>query len=630
MWIRQATPERKLIGGTELSMFENRKKKKKGTSRVLAPPWEKMTQSAEVNLGPASRVELAKDIYTIRSTVNNPELVLNEKWQIIGYSSSFLPLTARVTDLAQRRASLKEFLTDEDFEKILDYQRAVERLEHLPYNEGKPWELRYEGPESVDRIGETWLCSAGEDEGGWDIAGQGGRRRLIHRANLEDSRDCYAMYYQEFGSADEDIRLEYITRTSPIKEHILDVSAVISGSPGSVSHYPDITGYSICTGSAWNMVGRLQRMCVDIVSRPEVLKPAAEYRIRIERTGGRLIRRLTDLSSGVESEPLQMIDPHALYDFTNHVGFTTFAGNLEIYDIKLFTRKSMFSIDRFKLTFDMDVRLRDPKLAGRVFKLKIGRDVRQNMSLTRMMFEDITERVKIENELKRSRQQLRELALHLQMVREQERRMIAREIHDELGQDLTALQLDLHGMKKRMPADMPQLHAKADSMLRLIDVANRSVQRISTYLRPALLDDLGLTAAIEWQLEEFGGRTGIECELQIEADERGLEDELSTAIFRIFQETLTNIARHAQAKRAWVSLVRQGGCLVLEVRDNGRGITRAQMEHSRSFGVIGMRERLYPWGGEVDFRGEQGKGTTVRVSVKLPEDGEENDQDSDS
>ncbi len=611
-------------------MSRDRKDKENNASRVASSPKEKKAKAAEIDLTPGSRVQLAPDIYTIRSTVHNPELLLNEKWQIVGYSSSFLLFTSTVLDLAERRASLNEFLIGVDYDKIMAYQQAVERLERLPYDEGGPWELRYEGLEPKDRIGETWICSVGDDESRWNVVEQEGKCRLVHRANPNDPHDCYVMYHQGFGGADEDIRLEYVTRTSSIKENILDVSAILSGFPGGMSNYPEITGYTICTGSSGNRLARFQRMCVDIVSRPETLKPDTEYKIEIERTGGRLTRKMTDLSSGVEAEPMTMIDPHALYDLSNFVGFTTYSGDLEIYDLKVFTRKSMFSLDQFKLTFDMDVNLRDPNLVGKVYKLKIGRDVQDNTTFTRLLFEDITERVQMENELKRSRQQLRELALHLQMVREQERTKIAREIHDELGQDLTALQLDLHGMKKKIPDDIPELREKADAMLRLIDITNRSVQRISTYLRPALLDDLGLSAAIEWQLDEFAGRTAIKCELKIEADEETLEDELATAIFRIFQETLTNIARHAGATHAWVSLLRQNGYLVLEVRDNGRGITREQVENSRSFGVMGMRERIHPWGGEVVFLGEPGKGTTVRVSVKLTEEGDEDDQNPDS
>ncbi|MFH1069324.1 MAG: sensor histidine kinase [Candidatus Glassbacteria bacterium] len=576
-----------------------------------------------------TKVELARDIYTIRATIYNPELILDENWRIIGYSNSFLLLTDSVIGFAQRRDSLEDFLEAGDFEKIREYQETVSALEILNYDVGEQWELRYRGPGSEDEIGSTWLCAAGEDPDLWRIEKSGGSHRLVHRARLEDARDCYAMYHRGFARGDQDIKIGYKISTSAVKDHISDLSAVINGSPGGISHYPDISGYTVCTGSNNNTLARLQRLGVDIVSMTEALEPETEYEIVAERTGGSVTRRMKNLNNGRWTPTLKMVDPHAVYDINDNFGFTTYSGDLVVYDIEVYIRPSRFSIDQFKLPFDTDVRLRDERLAGRLFRLKLGRDVRANRSLNRLMFEDITERRHMEDELKKSHEQLRELALHLQMVREQERRQIAREIHDELGQTLTALQLDLHGMKKRLPADLTALRDKTDSMLGLIDITNRAVQRISTHLRPALLDDLGLTAAIEWQVGEFQDRTGIECELNLEAEEASLAEDLATAIFRIFQETLTNIARHAEASRAWVNLIAIDGRLVLEVRDNGRGITQSQIDNPQSFGLIGMRERLYPWGGEVGITGEPGRGTTVRVSVSLEREVRENDQNTD-
>ncbi|HLA38896.1 MAG TPA: histidine kinase, partial [Candidatus Glassbacteria bacterium] len=501
-----------------------------------------------------TRVELAKDIYTIRATIYNPELILDENWRIIGYSNSFLLLTDSVIGFAQRRDGLEDFLEAGDFEKIREYQDTVSALELINYDEGDPWQTRYRGPDSQDEIGSSWLCAVGEDPDLWEIVDSGGHYRLVHRARLEDARDCYAMYHQGFGRGDEDIKISYRIRTSAEKQNISDLSAVFNGSPGGSSSYPDISGYTVCSGSHLNTLARLQRLGVDIVSMSEALEPETEYEIVGERTGGRLTRRMKNLITGRRAPKLKMIDPHAVYDIYDSFGFTTYSGDLEVYDIEVSTRSSRFSIDQFKLPFDTDVRLRDDKLAGRLFKLKLGRDARANRSLNRLMFEDITESKRMADELKKSHEQLRDLALHLQIIREQERRQIAREIHDELGQALTALQLDLYGMKKRLPENMPALREKADSMLGLIDVTNRAVQRISTYLRPALLDDLGLTAAIEWQLGEFQERTGIQCQLDLEAQEASLDEDLVTAIFRIFQETLTNIARHAEATRAWVKL----------------------------------------------------------------------------
>jgi len=146
------------------------------------------------------------------------------------------------------------------------------------------------------------------------------------------------------------------------------------------------------------------------------------------------------------------------------------------------------------------------------------------------------------------------------------------------------------------------------------------VKRLSTELRPGILDDLGLTAAIEWQVEEFEQRTGIECDVSVD-EVIILEQDCSTAIFRIFQEALTNIARHAKATKVIGSLKEEDGKLVLEVRDNGKGITEKQICDAKSFGIMGMQERVYLWGGEVKISGIREEGTTVRVSIPLGKEG---------
>ena len=153
-----------------------------------------------------------------------------------------------------------------------------------------------------------------------------------------------------------------------------------------------------------------------------------------------------------------------------------------------------------------------------------------------------------------------------------------------------------------------------------ISATIRSVQRISAELRPGLLDNLGLAAALEWQAQEFRERTDIDCRLDLDADEEamlGLNPDLTTALFRIVQESLTNVARHAQATAVDISLARQENRLRLIVRDNGKGITPAQVAGSKSLGLIGMRERLYPWQGELKIEGSPGEGTIVTVNVPL-------------
>ncbi|MCK4352834.1 PAS domain S-box protein [candidate division WOR-3 bacterium] len=234
---------------------------------------------------------------------------------------------------------------------------------------------------------------------------------------------------------------------------------------------------------------------------------------------------------------------------------------------------------------------------------------------------DITECKRAEEELKSSSEQLRNLYAHLESVREEERTHIAREIHDELGQALTALKMDLSWLNHKLPKDQKSLLEKTKSILKLIDNIIRTVQRISTELRPGILDDLGLAAAIEWQVEEFQKRSGIKCKVNLVPEDVILAQDCSTTIFRIFQETLTNVARHANATRVKVSLKEKVGKLELKVKDNGKGITEKQISDSKSLGLIGIRERVHFWGGEVKISGIQDKGTTITVSIPLNKKG---------
>jgi PAS domain S-box-containing protein len=229
----------------------------------------------------------------------------------------------------------------------------------------------------------------------------------------------------------------------------------------------------------------------------------------------------------------------------------------------------------------------------------------------------VSERKRAEARLRESREQLRNLAARLQSVREEERAHIAREIHDELGQSLTGLKMDLAWLASRLPEDQPWLREKPQDMRRLIDATIQTVRKIATELRPGILDDLGLTAAIEWQAQEFQARTGIACEFISRLEEFPLERDRSTAIFRIFQETLTNVARHAQATRVSVSLRAHNGSLVLEVRDNGKGVTAEELADPQSLGLLGMRERALLFGGEVSISGQPGAGTTVTAQIPL-------------
>jgi len=228
---------------------------------------------------------------------------------------------------------------------------------------------------------------------------------------------------------------------------------------------------------------------------------------------------------------------------------------------------------------------------------------------------DITERKQAEEEVRDSREELRRLSAHMRSAREEERTSIAREVHDELGQALTALKMDLSWLSRRLPESDELLSDKTRSMSALIDSTIQKTREITTELRPGLLDDLGLVAAIEWQAEEFERRTEIACDVNCDPEDMVLGEEVSTALFRIFQETLTNVARHANATSVKASLREEDGRLVLRVKDDGRGITKQQISDRKAFGLLGMRERAHYLGGEVEISGVRGRGTSITVTI---------------
>jgi PAS domain S-box-containing protein len=237
-------------------------------------------------------------------------------------------------------------------------------------------------------------------------------------------------------------------------------------------------------------------------------------------------------------------------------------------------------------------------------------------------FKDISDRERSEKELMESREKLRNLAAHLQVIREEERERIAHEIHDELGQALTALKMDVHWIRHKLPEAEGSLVEKAITMSTLIDTTVQSVKRIISELRPRLLDDFGLSAAIEWQTQEFVKRTGIRCDIELEPEDIILDEARSVAIFRIFQETLTNITRHADATRARVSLKKNATAVEMRVSDNGKGISKKRLSGPQSFGLIGMRERAHSFGGNLVITGNKGEGTTVAVTIPIHRKGD--------
>ena len=233
---------------------------------------------------------------------------------------------------------------------------------------------------------------------------------------------------------------------------------------------------------------------------------------------------------------------------------------------------------------------------------------------------DITERKRAEEQLKSSREQLRKLASRLESIREEERSKIAREIHDELGQTLTGLKFELSWLKNkisRVDSVKSVLAEKINSMSQMITSTIQWARKLSTDLRPGLLDDYGLVAALEWQAKEFEARTEIHCHFDSFAESVALDSEKSTALFRICQESLTNVARHANATVITISLREDEGNIILEISDNGRGITDSEIAHPKSLGVLGMKERAMLLGGDFSIGGSPGKGTSIIVRIPL-------------
>ena len=237
--------------------------------------------------------------------------------------------------------------------------------------------------------------------------------------------------------------------------------------------------------------------------------------------------------------------------------------------------------------------------------------------------QDVTELKRAEEELKASSEQLRALSASVQSAREEEAARIAREIHDELGSALTSLKLDLELIRRdefpsTSDSELSRFREKIKAMMQLIDQTVDAVRRISSELRPSVLDDIGLVAAIRWQAQQFEAQSGIACHYNLRLEDVDLGPQQSTAIFRVFQEALTNVLRHAQATRVDITLEKEDDELVLTIGDNGRGITAGEKSDRLSLGLLGMQERVNLIGGTIQITGVEGKGTVITVEGVIP------------
>ena len=242
--------------------------------------------------------------------------------------------------------------------------------------------------------------------------------------------------------------------------------------------------------------------------------------------------------------------------------------------------------------------------------------------LVRGTIMDVTERKQTVEALKRSQELLRELTAHQDRVKEDERKRIAREIHDELGQTLLALRIDVSMLDARTGSSHPRLNEKVRSALHHIDATVKTIRTIINNLRPAVLD-LGLNAAIEWQVAEFRRRTGIACDLHMDDKEIVVDDMRATSLFRILQESLTNVIRHARASHVVINLYQEDKRLVMKITDNGIGIYPESRKSSNSFGLVGVEERIHVLNGEFIITSAPGKGTTLTIYIPLENGGQD-------
>jgi signal transduction histidine kinase len=238
---------------------------------------------------------------------------------------------------------------------------------------------------------------------------------------------------------------------------------------------------------------------------------------------------------------------------------------------------------------------------------------------------EIGQHKEAENKLRLSRERLRALTARLESLREDERIRVAREIHDELGQTLTGLKMDMIWMERKLGelADSPAINSLLDRVVgatELVDSVIAAVQQIAADLRPGVLDKLGLGPALQYEGRRFQERTGILCEVRLPETEPLLSTQQTTALFRIYQESLTNVARHAGARKAEVALRVEAGSVILSVQDDGRGIAEADIANPESLGLMGMKERAQLLGGRIIFQHNSNQRGTV-VTVRIPQTG---------
>lgn len=257
-------------------------------------------------------------------------------------------------------------------------------------------------------------------------------------------------------------------------------------------------------------------------------------------------------------------------------------------------------------------------IAGAIQKKQVDLELAAYRDQLESVVESRTTELKATNEnLKRSRDQLRKLGNQVQDIREEEKSRIAREVHDQLGQALTALKIDSIQIEKKLPKEFPELKTQATAMTGIIDETIQSVQRIATELRPPILDAFGLCEAIAWQAKEYESRYNLKFDVNCRQDSMEMDKKMQVSLFRVFQEAVSNVVRHAKATKVNVEIGFEEGELIFSIEDDGVGIKEKDVANFESLGLIGIQERILPYNGQAEFLGRPGKGTAVMVRIPL-------------
>jgi two-component system sensor histidine kinase UhpB len=391
-------------------------------------------------------------------------------------------------------------------------------------------------------------------------------------------------------------------------------------------------------------VGLLKSGASDFIVKDQLARLVPAVRREIEEVTSRRIRHEAERTAHENQEryrilfdasplPMWVYDPKTLEFLSvneaavEHYGFSReeFA-TMTVADIRPDAEREAFLAEIRRRTPDAKYTMHDKthrKKDGRTIDVEVdSRGIQIEGRWVRLVVaHDVTEKKQAESRLRRSQEQLRALAARLQRIREEERTGIARELHDELGQALTAIKMDLAWIRDRATSEAAPngepIARKVGSATGMVDEMIGTVRRISSDLRPGVLDDLGLMAAIDGLAQAFRERNGISCRVQAVPESVDLDRSRATAVFRILQEALTNVSRHSGATEVEISIGRKNGHLEFQVRDNGRGFPLPLIEEASSLGLIGMRERANSIGGRLTFASGKGEGTTVRLRLPV-------------